>query len=63
MQPSRDPMRQQVLAVCAKRPLAPNELAEKLDLGINATYLAVADLEKSGLIRRDENGRYYVVDE
>jgi predicted transcriptional regulator len=63
MRPRRNPTRQQVLAVCSEQPAAPSELAEKLDRGINATYLAVSDLERSGLIRRDDRGRYYAVEE
>lgn len=60
---AKNPTRQQVLAVCTDEPgLRPVELAGKLDRGINATYLAVADLERSGLIRRDEKGRYHAVD-
>lgn len=63
MRQKKNPTRQQVLEVCAEQPVAPGEIAAKLDRGINATYLAVADLERSGLLRRDEKGRYYIVNE
>ena len=57
------PTTKDLLAVCATHGgVGPVELAEKLDRGLNATYLAVSDLERLGLLRRDDRGRYHVVE-